>query len=289
MPVYNVLLRNHLPCLPLARYAGERAKRPFLGTVKAMLCVLSPAKKLAANPPQRLALTTPRLVKDATILARQLARFSPTRLASLMSISDQLAQLNVARFQAWKPVVDKDASAALLSFSGDVYAGFDAASMNDSMLEQAQERVRMLSGLYGLLRPLDGIYPYRLEMGSKLSNPRGATLYAFWCEQVTQLLSEDLRAINAKVVVNLASNEYAKAVNWKGLGCRVITPRFYDTKNGTTRMLQFYVKRARGLMARFMLENAATTATDLLAFNAQGYSYDHALSNESQPAFVRVH
>jgi len=255
-----------------------------------MLCVISPAKKLAANPPRRLPLSSPRLLEDAAVLAKQLAALSPRELASLMSISDQLAQLNVARFQAWQADLEEHAGAALLTFTGDTYVGFDAAGLNDQNLAKAQDRVRILSGLYGLLRPLDGIHPYRLGMGCKLANPRGANLYDYWREGVTNLLKEDLRAVGSNTLVNLASQEYAQAIDQAALGARVITPRFLDAKNGKPpKMLQLYVKRARGMMARYMVETNAGASEALQGFDQLGYSFNPSLSKPDQPTFVRIH
>ena len=255
-----------------------------------MLCVLSPAKKLSTAHHCPLPLTTPRCLDEASALAGIMLDYSPQQLSSLMGISDKLAQLNVARYQAWQPQIDKQTQAAAFTFDGDSYVGLHASDLNVTQLKQLQDSVRILSGLYGLLRPLDGIYPYRLEMGSKLPNPRGTNLYSYWKDSITRLLQADLLKQNTDCLINLASKEYASAIDTAALDARVITPRFLDAKDGKEpKMYQLYVKRARGMMARYIAVRQPQSLVELLAFDAQGYHFTQELSSPDQPTFVRIH
>ncbi|HAD49667.1 MAG TPA: peroxide stress protein YaaA, partial [Idiomarina sp.] len=208
---------------------------------------------------------------------------------SLMKISDKLAGLNAARFSDWQlPFDEGNARPAVFAFNGDVYAGLDAATLDTQALTSAQQQLRILSGLYGLLRPLDLMQAYRLEMGTKLNNPRGKNLYEFWGDTITELLNNDLQEQGADTLVNLASNEYFSAVNVKKLNATVVTPVFKDEKNGQYKVISFYAKKARGLMARFMVNQKPQSVSDLKAFNLARYQFDADESSDKQLVFKRA-
>jgi cytoplasmic iron level regulating protein YaaA (DUF328/UPF0246 family) len=203
-----------------------------------------------------------------------------------MSISDQLAVLNVNRYADWHP--DHGAARqAVMSFDGDVYTGLAARTLDAAGLDYVQSRVRILSGLYGVLRPLDGMHPYRLEMGTRLANPRGKDLYAYWGETVTGALNDDLAAARATALVNLASEEYFRSVKPKLLDAPVIVPVFEDWKNGKYKIISFFAKRARGMMARYAAVNGITDAEQLKEFDVDGYAFDAGVSTEKQWVFRR--
>jgi cytoplasmic iron level regulating protein YaaA (DUF328/UPF0246 family) len=252
-----------------------------------MLIVLSPAKSLDLDsPPTTGHATTPRFIDRAAELIGVLKAYSPAQVGELMSISDPLAVLNVTRYADWHPD-HASARQAIMSFDGDVYTGLDARSLDANALDYVQGRVRILSGLYGLLRPLDRMHPYRLEMGTRLQNPRGKDLYAFWGESLTGLLNEDLKEAEADALVNLASEEYFKSVKPKLLDVPVITPVFEDWKNGKYKIISFFAKRARGMMARYAAENAITDPQQLKDFDVDGYAFDEAASKERTWVFRR--
>jgi hypothetical protein len=254
-----------------------------------MLAVLSPAKSLDYES----LLTTsrfsePQLMHESALLIEQLRQFAPADIASLMSLSDKLAGLNVARYAQWQSIATPDnARPALLAFNGDVYSGLAAQDFNDVDLDIAQQHIRILSGLYGLLRPLDLLQPYRLEMGTKLTNSRGKDLYAFWGNIITDHLNLALQEQGDDVLLNLASDEYFKSVNVKQLAGRVITPVFQDEKNGKYKIISFYAKRARGLMARYLVKERITKPEQLLDFTVAGYGYCAELSTENKWVFRR--
>jgi cytoplasmic iron level regulating protein YaaA (DUF328/UPF0246 family) len=256
-----------------------------------MLIVLSPAKSLDLDtPPTTKHHTTPQFIDRAAELIRVLKDQSPAQIGALMSISDPLAVLNVTRYASWHP--DHSAARqAVMSFDGDVYTGLGARSLKPKALNYVQDHVRILSGLYGLLRPLDQMHPYRLEMGTKLANPRGKDLYAFWGETVTGALNEVLAAINttagAGALVNLASEEYFRSVKPKLLSVPVITPVFEDWKNGKYKIISFFAKRARGMMARYAAEKGITDPAKLKKFDVDGYAFDKAASTEREWVFRR--
>lgn len=254
-----------------------------------MLIVLSPAKTLDyAPPPTTVAHTLPDFRADAATLIESLRRLSPAQIASLMRISDPLALLNHERFAAWSPkFTRKNAKQAILAFNGDVYEGLDAASLSAKQLEYAQKHVRILSGLYGVLRPLDLMQPYRLEMGTPLANDAGRNLYAFWGERITQALHASLNGKRSRVLVNLASEEYFKAVKPKLLQAPVITPIFEDWKGGGYKVIAFYAKRARGLMARYAAIHGLRQPEQLKAFDSEGYGFEPGLSDETSWVFRR--
>lgn len=252
-----------------------------------MLIVLSPAKSLdLESPPTTQERTTPRFIDDAAELIRVLKPKSPAEIGALMAISDQLSVLNVTRYADWHPD-HAAARQAIMSFDGDVYTGLDARTLDARALGYVRDHVRILSGLYGVLRPLDAMHPYRLEMGTRLANPRGKDLYAFWGERVTAALNADLKAAGAPVLVNLASEEYFKSVKPKLLDVPVITPVFEDWKNGKYKIISFFAKRARGMMARYAAEQGITDAERLKDFDVDGYAYDAGASTDKAWVFRR--
>lgn len=256
-----------------------------------MLAVLSPAKSLdfETRLPTRKH-SEPRLVDHSVGLIELMRGKSPADVASLMDISEDLATLNATRYAEFEPKHDRSNSRpALFAFAGDVYRGFDAHTLDARDITESQKTVRILSGLYGVLRPLDLIQPHRLEMGTRLETQRGSSLYDFWGPRITDCLKRDLDASpGANVLVNLASNEYFGSVDTKRLGIRVITPRFEDRgPGGEPRVVSFHAKRARGLMARWCVVNRVRSAGKLLEFTADGYELDEARSTKDQPIFVR--
>jgi len=256
-----------------------------------MIIVLSPAKSLDYDTPAHIDThTLPAFIDDASELIDGLRRLSPQQIGSLMSISDPLAHLNFQRYADWSTQFSTaNAKQAVLAFNGDVYEGFDAKSLSAADLDYAQQHVRVLSGLYGVLRPLDLLQPYRLEMGTRFENARGKDLYAFWGERITHALNAQLEhnANSARVLVNCASTEYFKAVKPKKLAAPVITPVFEDWKGGRYKIISFYAKRARGLMARYAVENRIAEPEALKAFDVDGYAFDAAASNDSTWVFRR--
>lgn len=242
-----------------------------------MLMLISPAKRLdTTTPPVTPSHSMPDFLDRSAELIAVMRQKSPQEIAELMGLSDKLALLNYERFQSWQPEFTADeAKQAVLMFMGDVYEGLDAASLRPAQFDYLSQHLRILSGLYGLLRPLDLMLPYRLEMGTRLTNPHGKDLYAFWGEALTE-------AINAQqpgVVVNLASNEYFKSVHVKKLTCPVITPIFEDWQGGKYKIVSFYAKRARGLMVRWAALHGVTDPQQLKAFDLEGYAFDPAVSD----------
>jgi cytoplasmic iron level regulating protein YaaA (DUF328/UPF0246 family) len=252
-----------------------------------MLIVLSPAKSLDLDsPPTTTVRTMPRFIDHAGALIDVLKPYSPAQVGALMDISDQLSVLNVTRYADWHPDHD-EARQAIMSFDGDVYTGLAARTLEPGALDWVQDRVRILSGLYGLLRPLDGMHPYRLEMGTRLPNPRGKNLYDFWGERVTEALNADLEQAGAGALVNLASEEYFKSVKPKRLAVPVIAPVFEDWKNGRYKIISFFAKRARGMMARYAAERAIADPEQLKDFDVDGYGFVPEASNEREWVFRR--
>ena len=254
-----------------------------------MLMVISPAKTLDYDTPPVIEQSTqPRFVEHSVELIEVLREKSPQEIAKLMSLSDKLASLNVARYGSWeRESTPQNAKQALLAFKGDVYTGLNAEDFNADDFAFAQQHLRMLSGLYGLLRPLDLMQPYRLEMGTKLSNPRGKGLYTFWGERISQWLNDDLAAQGDQVLLNLASQEYFGAVKPKALNARVIDTVFKDRKNGQYKIISFYAKKARGLMARYVIKERLQDPEGLKDFNLDGYRFDAASSSDNQLVFLR--
>ena len=252
-----------------------------------MLIVLSPAKSLDLESPSTTEVhTIPEFIPQAGALIDVLRTHSPAQIGELMKLSDALSMLNVSRYAHWEPE-HREARQAIMSFNGDVYTGFDAYSLDARALAFAQDRVRILSGLYGLLRPLDRMHPYRLEMGTRLANPQGKDLYAYWGETITAALNRQLAATGSTALVNLASEEYFKSVKPKLLDAPVIHPVFEDWKSGKYKIISFYAKRARGMMARYAVENGITDPRQLKEFDVDGYAFEQGASKEHEWVFRR--
>ena len=252
-----------------------------------MYAVLSPAKRLTvADAPSGVKVTKPQLMKHTEELAVRAKKYTRADLRRLMGISADLADLNYQRFQAFEPTT-KGTTAAALTFNGDVYQGLQADSLSAEDLAFAQDHVGILSGLYGLLRPLDGIHPYRLEMGTSVNTKRGEDLYDFWQNDVTKLVNKQLKKAGAPALVNLASNEYFSAVDTKALSAPVITPVFKDVKDGKARVLSFFAKKARGTMARAIIKKRLTDPEQLKKTTIDGYKFKSSLSTDTQWVFTR--
>ena len=255
-----------------------------------MLILLSAAKSLDLDTPlpAELPHTLPQFRQEAAQLIEVLRPLAPQQVASLMHLSDALAALNVARYAAWSPrFTAKNARPALLTFNGDVYEGLDARSLARSDLDWAQDHLAILSGLYGVLRPLDWMQPYRLEMGTRLATPAGANLYQFWGDRLAEHLNQRLAGDPAPVLLNLASQEYFKAVDRKALRPRVVECVFEDWKGGSWKIISFHAKRARGLMARHAIQQRARKPEDLRGFDAEGWAHDAAASSTDRMVFRR--
>lgn len=255
-----------------------------------MLLVISPAKTLDYTPsPANVPFTQPDFLQHSQQLIDVLRPKSPPQIADLMHISDPLAVLNVGRYQQWQPKFDlHNAKQALLAFMGDVYEGMDAASFSAAELDYAQHHLRILSGLYGLLRPLDLMMPYRLEMGTKLANPRGKDLYVFWGDIITDALNAELAKQDKPLLLNLASEEYFKSVRPKKLAAPQIDCVFQDRRGtGPYKIVSFYAKRARGLMARFVIQNRIESVDGLKDFDLDGYRFEPAASEGASMVFRR--
>lgn len=254
-----------------------------------MIAVLSPAKKLDESPFERkLEPTRIVLEKDAEALARVAKALSKDALQDLMKLSDNLTELNYDRFQEMKfPLTPKNAKPAALLFAGDTYTGLDAPSLSDEELLYAQDHVRILSGLYGLVRPLDLISPYRLEMGTRLENPRGKNLYEFWGDKLTQALNEALKDHRDKSIIRVASDEYFSALQPEKLDGPVINMVFKEMRDGKLKQISFYAKEARGTLARFMVKHRIEDAEALKSFDEDRYQFQAHLSSETEYVFTR--
>lgn len=255
-----------------------------------MLLLLSPAKKLDYDSPVRTTLhTQPLFVDQAAALIRTLKKKSAADVAALMNLSDTLADLNVRRHAAWKPSFDPaSARQAALAFNGDVYGGLDAPSLSDAQLRWAQEHVAILSGLYGVLRPLDLMRPYRLEMGTALATSKGQNLYDYWGSSIAGYLNTRLEGQARPLVLNLASEEYFKSVDLKVLQARVAQCVFQNFKGGVWKVISFNAKRARGLMARFVIEHKIADPARLRRFDAEGYAFEESVSTPDKLVFRRA-
>lgn len=254
-----------------------------------MLVLLSPAKTLDFKCPSPTeTFTQPEFLDLSQDLIRVLANLSAEQIGDLMKLSPKLAQLNHQRFQSWSSSHNfKSSKQAVLAFKGDVYEGLRAWEFGEHDLKFAQSHLRILSGLYGLLKPLDLIQPYRLEMGTLFANPAGKDLYTFWGDRLTQAINESLAESSSSTVVNLASLEYSKAAKLSNLNAQVISPVFKDEKNGRYKIISFYAKRARGLMAHFIISNKVKKVEELSSFSLDGYSYCSEESTEATPVFLR--
>ena len=253
------------------------------------MILLSPAKSLDFDSPTTVSKATrPDFLDQSELLIKRLREFSPAELASLMEISDPLAALNAARYAEWRnPYPRGMGKQAVLAFNGDVYEGLDAPSLSTDDLLFAQTHLRILSGLYGVLRPLDLILPYRLEMGIRLDNPRGKDLYAFWGDRITEAVDTALRKAKSTAVINLASMEYFKSVKVKKLSVPAIQPVFEDWSAGRYKVVSFYAKRARGLMARFAVRRRIGDPSELKDFAEEGYAFDEGASDAAHWVFRR--
>lgn len=254
-----------------------------------MLIVISPAKSLDYETPVRTRrFTQPDFLTESEQLVERLKDMSAQDLSTLMSISPTLGQLNHDRFHDWQLPFDKEnARQALFAFKGDVYIGLGAETFEAADVTYAQHHLRILSGLYGLLRPLDLIQPYRLEMGTSLRTSRGKSLYDFWGTRITDALNAELEQQRKRVLINLASNEYFKAVKDRQLAAEVISPVFKDYKNGQYKLISFFAKRARGLMSAYIIRNRIDNPRDLPSFDVDGYRYSEKDSTPASPVFLR--
>lgn len=254
-----------------------------------MLALISPAKTLdyeTALPTEKF--TQPRLLDHSQELIEVASKLSASEIASLMSVSEKIATLNAERFRDWQPEFNfANARQAIFAFKGDVYTGLNAYQLEKQDIDYAQKHLRMLSGLYGLLRPLDLMMPYRLEMGTKLKNTRGNNLYEFWGNTITETINADLAQAESELLVNIASDEYYKSVKESKIKAEIIKPVFLDQKNGKYKVISFYAKKARGLMARYLLENKIERAEDIKSFNTDGYYFDAESSLKGELVFKR--
>ncbi|MCF6438344.1 peroxide stress protein YaaA [Pseudoalteromonas luteoviolacea] len=255
-----------------------------------MITVISPAKNLdydSSAPTKRH--TLPELLTHSEALISVCRDLSPQEIGSLMKISDKLAGLNAARFADWsQPFTLENAKQAIFAFNGDVYTGLDATTLPEEVIDYTQQHLRILSGLYGVLKPLDLMQAYRLEMGTKLANTRGKNLYEFWGTVIAEKLNEALSESGSSQLINLASNEYFKAVDKKALNGEIITPIFKDCKNGQYKVISFYAKKARGMMARYIMEHSVKDIESLKAFDVAGYYFsEEATKKANEPVFLR--
>ncbi len=254
-----------------------------------MMIVISPAKTLDfETAPASRKSSQPELLQRSVELVEDAQQMSPDDIRALMGVSENIAQLNHRRFMNWAvPFSLDNAKQAIFAFKGDVYTGLDAQTLTTTQLNYAQKHLRILSGLYGLLRPLDLMQAYRLEMGLKFANRGGANLYQFWGDQISDGLNAQLKKLKQDVLVNLASNEYFKAVRAKNLNAEVVTPVFRDLKSGKYKVISFYAKRARGEMARYIIENEIDDVAGLRKFKGGGYKYNKAESTARELVFTR--
>ena len=254
-----------------------------------MLIAISPAKTLDyETPPVTRTHTKPMFLKQSRQLINNLRNYSALDLAELMNLSMKLSELNFERYHAWKtPFTFNNAKQAALAMKGDVYTGLDAETLNEEGFDFAQRHLRILSGLYGVLKPLDLMQPYRLEMGTRLPNEHGKDLYAFWGETITRALNKDLKAQGDDILINLASNEYFKSIKPKLVEGRIITPQFKEKKNGSYRMIGVFAKKARGLMSRYIIDKKLQDPQAIKRFKVDGYRYNKQLSKDDQWVFTR--
>ena len=254
-----------------------------------MLIVISPAKTLDyETPPGVDSFSQPAYLDQSQILIDKLRKQTANKLGKLMKISPGLSELNKERYQQWQQPFDPhNAKQAVFAFKGDVYVGLEAENMSKADLDWAQQHLRILSGLYGLLRPLDLMQPYRLEMGTALKTRRGKNLYEFWNDRISDGLNQQLKKINAGYLVNLASNEYFKSVKPKHLNAEIITPAFLDWKNDEYKMIGFFAKKARGSMSAWIIRNRIEDINALSRFDVDGYKFDKSLSTPLSPVFIR--
>ena len=254
-----------------------------------MIIVLSPAKTLDYEFESNHEHSVPAFLSQSSKLISNLKTKEPKDIASLMGLSDKLATLNFDRYQSWSPAkkVSADSKPSMLVFKGDVYQGLQAEDLNNSQIKFAQKHIRILSGLYGILRPLDLMKPYRLEMGTKLETSEGKNLYEFWGDKVQKNVLNELKNQRSDLLINLASKEYFTVLGKLPEDINVVTPTFKDYKNGNYKIISFYAKKARGLMTRWIIQNKITNFEDLYGFNVEGYKYSKAESTTTVPVFLR--
>jgi len=254
-----------------------------------MLIVISPAKTLDfETAPTTKEFTEPEFLKESKKLISELKKLNPEEVSSLMKISDKLGTLNYLRFNEWKtPFNLNNAKQALLAFKGDVYTGIEAETFSNQDLKFAQKHLRILSGLYGVLKPLDLMQAYRLEMGTQFENKQGKDLYEFWGGKLTEQINNDLKAAKSKVLINLASNEYFKSLQANDIDAEIIVPVFKDFKNGKYKIISFYAKKARGLMSAYIIKNRLKNPEDIKGFNVEGYKYSKSESSGNNWVFLR--
>ena len=253
-----------------------------------MLILLSPAKKLSTDGDKLADFTLPKFTNESGELIKELRKYSPKKLQQLMKVSKDIAELNVERYSKWIENHDlENAKQAILTFTGEVYNGLNVSSFSANDFNYVQEHLRILSGLYGVLKPLDLIHEYRLEMGTKLKFKKNTNLYIFWGDKIVNELNDTLKSHQNKTIVNLASTEYFKAVNVKKLKADMVTPIFKDGKNGEYKVVMMYAKKARGMMANYIIKNRIENAEDLISFNVDGYYFNPKISNEKELVFHR--
>ncbi len=254
-----------------------------------MITLLSPAKTLDYDSPEKIDnLSIPQFALDSNRLIRILKKKSVAEIKSLMHISDDLAKLNRARYKNFKKeYTPENSKSAIMAFKGDVYVGLEASTLNEDELNFANDHIRILSGLYGLLLPFDRMQPYRLEMGTRLENKKGTNLYHYWGDSISKAINKDLKAQESDVVLNLASNEYFKAVDKKKLKARIINVDFREEKNGELKFVSFFAKKARGLMARYVIKNKIDEVESLAGFDYENYRFSEEHSTEDSLLFVR--
>jgi uncharacterized protein len=254
-----------------------------------MLIVISPAKTLDfETAPITNEFSQPEFLKDSKKLISELKKLSPADVSSLMKVSDKIGTLNFLRFNDWKtPFTLKNSKQALLAFKGDVYTGIEAETFSNQDLKFAQKHLRILSGLYGVLRPLDLMQAYRLEMGTKFENKQGKDLYEFWGSKITQQINNDLKLSKSKYLINLASNEYFKSLQPDDINAEIIVPVFKDFKNGKYKIISFFAKKARGLMSAYIIKNRLKDPEEIKKFNIDGYKYSKSESKGNNLVFLR--
>ena len=263
------------------------AKKPKIGYHLSMIVLISPAKKLDFETPiTHSEQTSPEFLEKTNVLASELKKLGADEVGRLMKLSSKLSELNFSRFQSFKKAYNPDTSKqAAFAFNGDTYTGLDINSFTKAQLKDAQKKIRILSGLYGILKPLDLIQPYRLEMGTKFKFSNFKNLYDYWGEDVTKLLNQEVK--KDSVIINCASNEYFGVINQKNLKSKIITPVFKEKKNGEYKVIGFNAKRARGMMAAFIVKNNIANPIDLKKFDLDGYKFNSKLSSAEQPTFTR--
>ena len=254
-----------------------------------MISIVSPAKSLDFDNKAPVSdFSLPLFLEKSQKIVNVLKDYSPEDLSKLMNVSKDLGLLNANRYQNYNtPFKPENAKQAVFAFTGDVYKGLDATTLSTKTIEYAQTHLKILSGLYGILKPLDLIQAYRLEMGTKISINNSTSLYDFWSKHITSELNVNLKNTNSQFLLNLASNEYSKSIEMKSLNAEVITPVFKDLKNGQYKIISFFAKKARGLMSRYVLENKIKSPNDLKAFNSDGYAFNEDFSTEKSLVFTR--